>query len=70
MRKMRRKPETRFLMLLLAFALWFVVILSISTFTDWGETKIKPGTPITTDSPWWEEQQERYGDEAWQQFSH
>jgi len=67
---MRRKPETRLLVLLLAFALWFVAMLSISAFTDWGQPGTPTPTPGATICPTCEKWQERYQDEAWQQFSH
>jgi len=67
---MRHKPSTLALTVILLAVLWFVAMVSIATFTDWGEPKTPTPTPGAVDSPWWEEQQERYGDEAWQQFSH
>jgi len=67
---MRHKIPTSFLVFLLGCMIWFVAMVSIATFTNWGETEAPAPTPRAVDSPWWIEQQERYGDEAWQQFSH
>jgi hypothetical protein len=48
----------------------FVAMLAIATFTDWVEPGAPAATPGATVCPWSEEWQERYLDEAWQQFSH
>jgi hypothetical protein len=55
---------------LLLVVAWFVALMCVATFTDWGETEAPAPTPRAVDSPWVIEQKERYGDEAWQQFSH
>jgi len=49
---------------------WVVAMLCIAALVEPGDGGNLTLTPGELDSPWWIEQQERYGDEAWQQFSH
>jgi len=55
---------------LLLVVAWFVAMLGIATFTDWLEPVAPVATPGASGSPGSPELQERYLDEAWQQFSH
>jgi hypothetical protein len=49
---------------------WVVAMFCIAALVEPGDGGNTTRTPGELHDPWWTEQQERYADEAWQQFSH